>query len=252
MGLEIIDLSNHKKKDTTYIKNFLAPIVEKGQSFRFLEAGASGKGKTNVAIDLILHHLKWDKLFLYSRHLYDVGDLYMNCIALVEKAQERIRKKLKDPNYTIIQYSDKFEDIPTVTVENFDPRFVNVVVIDDFMNNQDLKIDEYFTSGRHLNVNVFYMTQSMYTVSKTIRLNCNYFAFFKFASAMEMRLLASDFCAEKTYDQLVCMMKEALNSDYSFFLIDMKTNDKNLKYRKNFDQLLICDDEDNEESEENN
>jgi hypothetical protein len=247
MPLEIIDLSHHKKDDKTYSKNFLAPQIV----FRMLISGASGGGKTNMMMNLILHHLRFDKLYLYSRHLYDPKDVYISCISLFEKAQKRVQKRLKDPNYKIIEYSDKFEDIPTY--DQYDNKLVNLVVIDDFVNEPNQKkIVEYYTSGRHSNISIFYLSQSMYLVDKTIRLNCNYIAIFETPSARELRMLASEFCAEKTYEEIVEMMKEALNEPFSFFLIDKKSTDKNLRYRKRFEELLITHDSDSDKEEENN
>lgn len=245
-NLEIKDLTPNKKKKTNqYIKNYLAPIP----SFQFLVSGGTGRGKTMAIINLILHHLKFDRLYIYSRHLYDKNDLYLPLIQTIQKAEKRIKKKLKDEDYRMLWYSDQFQDIPSY--EAYDDNYMNLVLIDDFMlePNQD-KVIEYFTSGRHRNISTFYLTQSYFSVKRKIRLNCNYLAFFEFASAREVRMISSELCSDKTYDELYEIFKTALDRKFSFLLIDLKTDDPCMKYRRNFNELLLCDENDSPNNQE--
>ena len=56
----------------------------------------------------------------------------------------------------------------------------HVMVFDDVMLEDQTMIKKYFCSGRHNNVNVFYLVQSLHKIAKhCIRKNANMFIFFK-------------------------------------------------------------------------
>ena len=60
-----------------------------------------------------------------------------------------------------------------------DPKTNHVMVFDDVMLSDQTKIKDYFCRGRHNNVNVFYLCQSLHKIGKhCIRDNANVFILF--------------------------------------------------------------------------
>ena len=56
----------------------------------------------------------------------------------------------------------------------------HIIIFDDVMNEKQSKIIDYFCRGRHNNVNVFYLCQSLHKIAKhCIRQNANTFILFK-------------------------------------------------------------------------
>lgn len=231
--MEIYNL--HKaKKSKEIIKNVYAPK----NPFRMLVCGPSGSGKTNMVASIILNNLVYDRIYLYSKHIDDENDVYEDMFKVFSKIEKRIRRKTKDPEYQMAWYGNSIDDIPEVT--EMDENFKNLILIDDFMNekNQE-KIHEYFTSGRHKNCSVIYLTQRYHNVHKVIRSNCNYFCFFEMSSRGDVQLIAKEHATDLDYDDFVEIFKEATNEKYSFLVIDRKTDEKCLKYRKRWDNLLF-------------
>jgi hypothetical protein len=249
--MEIYNLNS--KKDTSmdkYIRNYFAPVIGLN-GIRMVLAGKSGGGKTMVVANLILNYLRYDRIFIYARHLFDEGDVYLMIIKVLQKIEKRIRKKTKNEDYQFLWYSDKYEDIPKA--ESFDAKYVNLVIVDDFMNEKDTsRVTELYTSGRHRGVSVIFLAQTLWRCDRTMREQCNYLLFFEFASARELRLLSSEFASDLEYSDLLNIFRQCLNEKYSFLVIDLKTNEPSLRYRRKWDGLLITDENDSDSEEKKN
>ena len=74
-------------------------------------------------------------------------------------------------------YFDTDEEI--IDPKELDPKVNHIIIFDDVMLKDQTKIKEYFCTGRHNNVNVFYLCQSLYKIAKhCIRDNANIFILF--------------------------------------------------------------------------
>ena len=63
--------------------------------------------------------------------------------------------------------------------KELNPNTNHIMIFDDVMLNDQTRIKEYFCKGRHNNVNVFYLCQSLHKISKhCIRDNANVFILF--------------------------------------------------------------------------
>lgn len=242
--MEIVNLSAHKKKKTNPI-NPLAPI----QPFRMLLSAPSGAGKTNLAGNLILNYLVFDRLYLWSKHIDDPNDIYVDLIEHYEKMERKIQRKTKDEDYKLLFYGSELEDLPSV--EDLDYGYQNVVLLDDFINERNKaniqKIEEYFTSGRHKNCSVIIMSQSYASTWKKVRENCNYFVLFQMPTKSEIVEIAKKHACDLPHDLFIEAYQKATSGSHNFIVIDKLAPHLPFKYRRNFNEILEIIDEDNEE-----
>ncbi len=90
------------------------------------------------------------------------------------------------PDYDLIIYEDY--EIATfisskndiVNVDELDKEYQHLIIFDDFVTETDQHlIIDLFIRGRKKNCSLIYFTQSYFSNLKDIRLEYNYFAFFK-------------------------------------------------------------------------
>lgn len=230
--MEIYNIS--KKKQPAPCRNELAPK----NPFRLLCCGPTGSGKTVAIGSMIINDLYYDRVYIYAKHINDEDDIYGDLIKFLLKAEKKMQKKLKDPNFKMIWIGNKYDEIPSVDM--FDPNYYNLLIVDDFMNvKKQQKINDIFTDGRHSKVSIIYLTQRYTSVSPVIRSNCNYFMFFEFPNKTEMMLIAKEQATDLSYDELQQLFMDALHEPYSFLVIDRKTQDKSCRYRKKWSELFF-------------
>jgi Cdc6-like AAA superfamily ATPase len=172
--MEIVDYSTHYnipenncgKHSAIFPKNIFCVI-----------AGSTGSGKTNLMLNL----LKKEKMLNYS-------DVYVYSSTLHQPAYEHLKEY-----YEIIENFIKFNTNQTVQIAHFfdsDEEIINpseldknknhIMIFDDVMLKEQAVIKDYFCRGRHNNVSVFYLCQSLHKIAKhCIRENANIFILFK-------------------------------------------------------------------------
>src|SRR5687767_5111604 len=111
-------------KDSVYInRNKLAPQWP----MRILLVGASGSGKTNLLLNLILQYLQFDRLFIYARDLNEDKYVFLQTLLKDEPAAE---------------FSSR-DDI--ISVDKLDPNQQNLLVFDDHVTTVSQKdIEDLF------------------------------------------------------------------------------------------------------------
>jgi guanylate kinase len=140
-------------------------------------AGSTGSGKTN----LLVHLLKEKNLLNYS-------NIYVYSATLSQPAYEHLKeyyntleKFIKQKLNQSIQIAHFFDDDTNIqNPSELDKNNNHVMIFDDvMMEHQDI-IKKYFCQGRHNNVNVFYLCQSLHKIAKhCIRDNANVFILFR-------------------------------------------------------------------------
>src|SRR6266496_171294 len=77
----------------------------------------------------------------------------------------------------IAHFLDPDEEL--VNPESLDKNKTHIMIFDDVLHKDQKQIKDYFCRGRHNNVNVFYLVQSLHAIAKhCIRQNANIFILF--------------------------------------------------------------------------
>ena len=121
-------------------------------------------------------------LLMGNKKIKEDGERYVLCNDVV-----LIGKYLNEPKWSIVRdfYNElakegenvsfqslSYSDIPDV--EEFDPSRSTVVIFEDLMNMPKKiqeRISDYFSSGRHSNISLIYVSQRFFKIPKTIREN---------------------------------------------------------------------------------
>jgi hypothetical protein len=197
--------------------SFLLP-----NSIRGIICGASGCGKTNFMLNLLVN----DNLEYESIHVYG--------------------KSLHQPKYQILELLGEQGDAQ-VTFYDDGPMAVAdapenaVMVFDDVMQENQEIIKDYYAMGRHSNVNCFYLCQNYIKVPKhLIRGNANLMIFFALGRK-DQRNIYDEFCtADMDMKEFTAEFYGAWVADpFSFFVIDTTSPPNCGRYRKKFDSFYI-------------
>jgi hypothetical protein len=133
-----------------------------------------------------------------------------------------------------------------------------LVIMDDLANNKPLLRSkpflELFVAGRHLNSSTWFLSQYLNLVPKNCRLQANYLFVFK-SNRAEMKVLCDQFCPPDMRNDDFCKMilditKDTKNEDGSKkinFLMISKGVDENKKFKKNLDEYIILNDQEDPE-----
>lgn len=139
-------------------------------------AGSTGSGKTNLMINLLLNEktLKYKDVYIYSPTIYQPAYQYL------KKRFSKLEGIMKTTAGVDVKIGNFFENDEEIkNPKELDPEANHIMIFDDVMLSDQNTIKEYFCKGRHNNVNVFYLCQSLLKISKhCIRDNANIFILF--------------------------------------------------------------------------
>ena len=180
-------------------------------------AGRSGAGKTQLLFKILTTpgFLDYNNLIIFTRtahqpiyqcllHGFNNG-LTKNTIAAIFKiyddsdAEENIEELCKEASLRKELLSPKNEQIKVTLTDDplsvnnptkLDSKLKHCCVFDDCVNDKDQTVQNtYFTSGRHSNCSVFYLTQNLYALNTTIRRNANIFILFELDNRSFLEIL---------------------------------------------------------------
>lgn len=204
-------------------------------AFRMLVCGSSGTGKTTIIFDAIVEgKLKFDCLYIYARAIDEPK--YKKLARHMATVAEALNIDVNE----ILKVGASGQDI--VKVDDLDPNKQNLVIFDDWISDKrtmDTIITEHFIRGRKRNASYVFITQSYFTVPKTIRLNCDYFILFKVGLNREKRTLCSELGGTMEYVDFKRLFEEATEKHkFDWIFIDKKTDDEELRFRKGFNKPM--------------
>ena len=163
-----------------------------GWSYRKLIIGPSGSGNTNYLLNFIQKDNNIvDKIYLYAKDLEEPKYKF-----LIHKREKAGINFNNDAN-AFIEYSNSMDDIsPNIEAYNKKRRRKVLIIFDDMLSHvlSDKKVQEIlkdlFIRCRKLNISLFFLTQSYFSVPKDVRLNCTHYILFELNNKRELQNIA--------------------------------------------------------------
>lgn len=222
-----------------YAKNYWNPNFERHKikvPFRLICIASSGGGKSNLFLNIIsVFSDTFHKIIIYTQNrdeqLYNWLSAEMN----------------KDINNKFLDIYEGLDHLNNCNLdEEYDKDKQYLIIFDDQCNERDQsKICELYIRGRKLGsgCSLCYLTQSYYKCPKLVRDQANYILMRKVQGTRDLNMILKDCSLSATKEQLLNMYEyatysEDINDITNFLMIDKETNDPNLRYRKNFDEVL--------------
>ena len=94
-----------------------------------------------------------------------------------------------------------------------------------------------FIRCRKLNISLCFLTQSYFSVSKNVRLNCTYYILFKLINKRELQNIAINHLADIDYKDFVKIYRDCTKEPYKFLTVNT-TQPIDKRCKKNFKDPL--------------
>ena len=213
-----IDENNYKKDRTVCKKCYIHVIYNKKKR----------KNEYNTST----HETKLTNVLTYENHRHviigpsNVGKTYY-MLKVLEKIdnQRPIHIKTRSPN----QYPNYKKNNEIKPINKYKG---SVVIFDDMLGAKNSsQIDEFFTRGRHEDLDVYYISQSYFALPRqSIRNNSDILILFK-QTLRDVQSMYYDIGAyDMKYDEYKEMCHEAWDEKYNYLCIDMTKNKNEGKY----------------------
>ena len=199
-------------------------------------SGSTGSGKTNLMQNLLFENgfLNYGSMYVYSSTLHQPAYQYIK--ARITKIENDIFRVLKK-QVKIGHYFDTDEEI--IDPKELDPKINHIILFDDVMLKDQTKIKEYFCTGRHGNVNVFYLCQSLYKIAKhCIRDNANIFILFHQDGKTLKYFHETHISGDMDFKEFRSFCDDAWSKEYGFVVINLWEKSYCGRYIANYENIF--------------
>lgn len=193
-------------------------------TIRCIICGPSNCGKTNVMLSLLLHEngLKFHNVYLYSKTTFQPK--YRFLIEVLKQV----------PQIQLNVYNDDKDVIPPNEALNN-----SVFIFDDVSCEKQINIRNYFSMGRHKQIDCFYLSQTYSKIPKQLlRDNANFLIIFKQDEVNLKHIYNEHVNSDLPWSQFKDTCKTVWNNPHNFLLINKDSPLNNGRYRQNFDIFL--------------
>jgi len=119
-------------------------------------------------------------------------------------------------------------------VQNF------IFIFDDVACDKQDTVREYFSMGRHANVDCFYLCQTYVRILKhLIRNNANLLILFKQDGTNLKYIYIDHMNIDMSYDEFCALCRDCWLQKYGFLVIDKDSALTNGRYRKGFNEFAM-------------
>ena len=210
------------------LDNITQKDENKDWPYRKLIISPSGSGKTNYLINSIQRdHNIVDKIYLYAKDLEEPKYKF-----LINKREKAGINFNNDPN-AFIEYSNSMDDIIPQTEDYKKRRNRRILIIFDdmishIMSNKKAQqiLKDLFIRCRKLNISLCFLTQSYFSVSKDVRLNCTHYILFKLNNKRELQNIAINQSADIDYKDFIKIYIICTRELFDFLTIDTTKDNK--------------------------
>lgn len=193
-------------------------------SIRCIICGPSNCGKTNAMISLLLHEngLKFQNLYLYSKTNFQPKYCFLREVLI------------RVPQIKFYEFNDDKDVIaPHEAFNN------SVFIFDDVACENQINIRNYFSMGRHKQIDCFYLSQTYSKIPKQLlRDNANFLIIFKQDDVNLKHIYEEHICSDMTFNQFKNICKIVWSNPFNFVSINKDSSLNNGRYRKNFDHFI--------------
>lgn len=218
-----LNVGNHDycSPNPTFVKH--NPLIG-GSSKRGLVVGSSGSGKTNVIISLLVHPngLRYLNIYLYSK----------------TKAQPKYQflKQVVEP-INGVDYYEYDEGDEIITPRN--AKSYSVIIFDDVVCCNQNIIRDYYSFGRHNEIDCFYLCQSYSSIPKRlIKDNASIIILFQQDNRNLRHVYNDHVHSDLSFEQLQEMCSKCWQNKHGFMVIDKDSPLDNGRYRLGFDTFF--------------
>ena len=232
--MNVIDHSKQFKKPNNNCGNH-APIFPK--NIFCVMAGSTGSGKTN----LMIHFLKEKQLLNYLMYMCTAQLFISHHMNILKEYYEALENFIKDTTGKVIKIANFFDTDDEIV----DPSTLNkdknhIMIFDDVMLKDQTVIKEYFCKGRHNNVNVFYLCQSLHKISKhCIRENANMFILFKQDDKTLKYFHETHISGDMDFEEFKQFCHKAWDKKHGFVVINIWDDAYCGRYWNNYNNIYI-------------
>jgi len=231
----ILDYSKKFKQSTCNANH--APFFPK--NIFCVIAGATGCGKTNLLLNFLLQDrlLDYSNIYVYTSTLHQPAYMYLKKYYNDIENSIKINTKYRI-NVTIAHFFDADDEIKNP--KELDPNLKHVMVFDDVMLDDQTKIKEYFCKGRHNNVNVFYLCQSLHKIAKhCIRDNANVFILFHQDDKTIKYFHETHVSGDMDFKEFKAFCDDAWSKKHGFVVINIWEEPYCGRYIENYENIYL-------------
>jgi hypothetical protein len=139
-------------------------------------------------------------------------------------------------------------DLPSFQDLGKDKNSQKLFIFDDLVHekNQDY-IKSLYRRGRKIGISTLFLTQSWFATNIFLRAQCHYVFLLSIAGMRDLTMILSNFKLGVDEQTLFEIYKTATKQHLDFLKIDVRTNDMNKKFSRNFNQFFHIEDEKDDE-----
>lgn len=194
-------------------------------SIRCIVCGPSNCGKTNLLLNLLFspEGVFFENVYVFSKSLYQEKYKFLTCVL----------SNIKGIEY--FSYSEN-ENVPHPS--EIKPN--SVMIFDDVACGKQTNIKNYFSMGRHNNIDTFYLCQTYsYIPKQLVRDNANLIVLFK-QDFKNLRHIYNDHVnTDMSFETFQNICLHVWDSGKNNFIVIDKDNDVNKgRYRSGFDTFI--------------
>ena len=198
-------------------------------------AGSTGSGKTNLMLNLLKKEklLNYNHVYVYSSTLYQPAYEYLG---LYYRRLEQFILQQTSKEVKIAHFFDADDEILNPT--SLDKSKNHVMIFDDVMLKDQSVIKDYFCRGRHNNVSVFYLCQSLHKIAKhCIRENANMFILFKQDDKTLKYFHETHISGDMNFAEFKKFCDSAWSKKHGFVVINIWDDSYCGRYLSNYDSI---------------
>jgi hypothetical protein len=243
-GLEV-DEVKHKPR-----KKFKCNKLLPQPAFMMLMAAPRFSGKTNLLIKTLIDEnmycKKFDEIFIWSKSYYN---------------DDKWKAINFDPEYekthVFTSYNEKFvQNLFEKLQQRSQKTPSNVLFIFDDMMGDNIQsaytckaIDRIAATGRHFDISAIIIFQKFKRFSPTTRENATNVIIFEQKNSKAIEQISEEYKGSLTKDEFLSIYKEAVKEPFHFLHINLQEPDQTRRFRKNWNTILILNNEENKDKD---